>query len=447
MLQEFQQHTLKSFSYLKDKKLLVAVSGGIDSVVLCDLLFKSNFSFTLAHCNFRLRGKESDKDEQFVINLANQYQQKYFVKSFNTKEYSNQNKISIQMAARDLRYNWFEKLIKEHHFDFLLTAHHADDNLETFLINFTRGTGLEGLTGIPQINNNKIRPLLPFSREEIENYTKAQKLRWREDKSNAETKYFRNKLRHEVIPVLKQINPNLLNSFLQTINHLQGSRTIVYDRIKKVEREIKLEENEKIIRFDTNKIRSLNKPKAYLYEILKNYGFTEWDDIYNLLSAQSGKQVFSKTHRLLKHRDILLLSKLLDHTESFKKTKISEKHKKVKINDFTIQIEEIHKNMLMKENFYKNDSNHIIFVDEEKIEFPLIVRKWEKGDYFYPFGMQGKKKLSKYFKDEKLSIIEKENIWLLCTGNEIIWVINNRLDNRFKITDKTKNILKIEINK
>ena len=353
MLKKFQQHINKSFSFLKDKKLLVAISGGIDSVVLSDLLYKSDLPFSIAHCNFNLRGKESDKDEKFVIDLAKEYQQKCFVKRFNTKVYASQNNISIQMAARDLRYDWFEKLIQEYHYNYLFTAHHADDNLETFLINFTRGTGLEGLTGIPQINNNKIRPLLPFSREEIENYAKAQNLKWREDRSNAEIKYFRNKLRHEVIPVLKQINPNLLNSFLQTIDNLQGSRTIVSDRIIKIKDEV-ISKDGKNSKFKIQNLKSLNNPKAYLFELLNTYGFTEWDDIFDLLSAQSGKQVFSKTHRLLKDRNYLLLSKIPKEIDSLKKIEISEIQKELVINGFTIQIEKTNKYPLNKcLNYYK----------------------------------------------------------------------------------------------
>ncbi len=444
MLKKFQQHIHRNFPFLRDKKLLIAVSGGIDSVVLSDLLYKRDLPFSFAHCNFHLRGKESDKDEEFVKDLAKQYQQKHFVKHFDTAEYASHHNISIQMAARDLRYEWFEELMQKYAFDYLLTAHHADDNLETFLINFTRGTGLEGLTGIPQININKIRLLLPFSRKEIEAYAKEQNLKWREDRSNAETKYFRNKLRHEVIPILKQINPNLLNSFIQTIDNLRGSKAIVSDRISKIKDEV-ISTDGVSLKFKIQKLKSLNNPKAYLFELLNTYGFTEWNDIYDLLSAQSGKQVFSKTHRLIKDRDYLLLSKNLKKTDTSIFFEISKKQKETRISDFTIQIEEIHKDLLKKENSFKKGFNHIIFVDKEKLQFPLTVRKWEKGDYFYPFGMQGKKNLSKYFKDEKLSILEKENIWLLCTEKEIVWVINNRLDNRFKITDKTKNILKIEI--
>ncbi|MEN8124636.1 MAG: tRNA lysidine(34) synthetase TilS [Bacteroidota bacterium] len=447
MLQEFQQHIQKNFSFLKEKKLLIAVSGGIDSVVLCDLLNKSQYSFSIAHCNFRLRGSESDKDEEFVKNLAKKIPQECFVKHFDTEVYANKKNISIQMAARDLRYEWFDELIQKKHFDYLLTAHHADDDLETFLINFTRGTGLEGLTGIPAINDKKIRPLLPFSRNEIIIYAKEQNLKWREDKTNAEIKYFRNKLRHEVIPVLKQLNPNLLTSFLQTIENLKGTKSIVFDRINKVEKEIKYINKEKVTQLDIHKIKSLNNPKAYLYEILKDYKFTEWDDIYDLLSAQSGKQIFSKNHRLVKDRDHLLLSEISNQIDDPELFKISDKQKDIVFNGLKIKIEEINNEVFKKEEYLINDTNHIIFVDKDKLQFPLTVRKWEKGDYFYPFGMPGKKKLSKYFKDEKFSVLEKENIWLLCSLKEIIWVINYRLDNRYKITDDTKTILKFEIEK
>ena len=444
MLQEFQQHIHKNFPFLKEKKLLIAVSGGIDSIVLCDLLNKSQYSFSLAHCNFRLRGMESEKDEEFVKNLAKQNQQECFVKKFDTEVYANQNKISIQMAARDLRYDWFDELMQKHHFDYLLTAHHADDNLETVLINLIRGTGLEGLTGIPKINNKKVRPLLPFSRKEIEIYAKEQNLLWREDKSNAETKYFRNKLRHDILPLLKEMNPNILESFSKTLKHLQGSKQIVDDRINKIKGEVIITSG-KSLKFKAQNLKSLNNPKAYLYALLKDYGFTEWDDVYDLLSAQPGKQIFSKSHRLVKDRDYLLLNEISKEISTSATFEISDKQKDILFNGLKMKLEEINKKEFKKEEYFKNDSNNFIFVDIEKLHFPLTVRKWEKGDYFYPFGMQGKKKLSKYFKDKKLSILEKENIWLLCCKNEIIWVINNRLDNRYKITNNTKKILKIEI--
>ncbi len=426
----------QSFSFLKEKKLLVASSGGIDSMVLTDLLSKLDYQITLAHCNFHLRGKESDLDEAFVIQTAKSLQIPHHIISFDTKEYATKNNISIQMAARDLRYTWFEELLKKQHFDYLLTAHHADDNLETFLINLSRGTGLEGLTGIPAINNQFIRPLLPFTRKEIETYANNNNISWREDLSNSETKYLRNKLRHDVIPLLKEINPNLLESFTKTMEHLKGSKQIIRDRIHQIKKDITIE-TEGSLKFKIQNLKSLNNPKAYLFEILNTYGFTEWDDVLNLLEAQSGKQVFSKTHRLVKDRAYLILDKI--NIESpLNSYIINESDTNLKIQNLNLKIQNIIKSL-------KVHSRKIVYIDKSLLTFPLTVRKWEKGDYFYPLGMRGKKKLSKYFKDEKLSVLDKENIWLLCSNNDIVWVINHRQDERFKIIKSTKNILKIEI--
>lgn len=438
LLQPFQQNINKNFSFFKGKKLLIATSGGIDSTVLTHLLHKLEFQISLAHCNFRLRGKESDLDEVFVQNEGVKLNIPVFVTQFETQLYADENKLSIQMAARELRYNWFQKLMQKNKFDYLLTAHHADDSLETFLINFTRGTGLDGLTGIPMINGKIIRPLLPFTRKEIEGYVRENNLIWREDKSNAETKYLRNKLRHDIIPILKELNPNFMISFANTIENLQGSQQIVKDKIDEIDQEIiNLEEDTQ--RFDIDKIKNLSNPKAYLFELLKEYGFTEWNDIANLLNAQSGKQIFSKTHRLLKDRKALLLSKRTSKMES-PEILIHKNTANFSNSEIDLKFETINSHKL------ENNLNNIVCVDKALLNFPLVVRKWEKGDYFYPIGMQGRKKLSKYFKDEKLSLLEKEKTWLLCTAkNEIVWIIERRLDNRFKITNNTTEILKIEI--
>ncbi len=440
----------QSFSFLKGKKLLVASSGGIDSMVLTHLLSKLDYQISLAHCNFHLRGKESDLDETFVVQTAKSIQIPHHIISFDTKEYAKEKNISIQMAARDLRYTWFEKLLQNQDLDFLLTAHHADDNLETFLINFSRGTGLEGLTGIPAINNKIIRTLLPFSRKEIEQYAKENKISWREDQSNKETKYLRNKLRHELIPLLKELNPSLLESFNKTVDHLDGSNQLVKDRIKELKKEIEIKDGENS-KFKIQNLELLNNPKAYLYELLKDYGFTQWEDVLSLLHAQTGKQVVSKTHRLLKHREYLIVSPLSIESNQLKKHKIDDSTTNIKINNSL----DNKKDLLLNLQQISNDENHIpdikntspniVIIDKDLLKFPLIVRKWDNGDYFYPFGLQGRKKLSKYFKDEKMSLLEKENIWLLCSKNEIVWVIGKRLDDRYKITNKTKKILKITL--
>ncbi len=446
LLLDFQKHIDANFSFLKNKKLLIAISGGVDSVVLTHLLNQLNFDVALAHCNFRLRGNASDLDEAFVQNLVKKLQNNYYVTSFETENYAIKNNISIQMAARDLRYAWFEKLIKKHNYDYLLTAHHADDNLETFLINLSRGTGLDGLTGIPAINNQIIRPLLPFTRKEIETYANNNNISWREDLSNAETKYLRNKLRHDVIPLLKEINPNLLESFTKTIEHLKGSKQIVQDRIHEVKKEVTFATDKNFKpacrqgRFKIQNLKSLNNPKAYLFEILNTYGFTEWDDVLNLLEAQSGKQVFSKTHRLVKDREYLILDKI-NIENQLNHYKFDEGDTDLEIQNLKFKIQNGSWDDF--KDLEKNGKN-IIHIDKSLLTFPLTVRKWENGDYFYPLGMRGKKKLSKYFKDGKLSVLDKENIWLLCSSNDIVWVINHRQDERFKVIKSTKYILKIE---
>jgi tRNA(Ile)-lysidine synthase len=318
-------------------------------------------------------------------------------------------------------------------FDYILTAHHADDNLETFLINFTRGTGLDGLTGIPEMNGNIIRPLLSFSREDLEVYAIGEKIKWREDSSNASNKYLRNKLRHDIIPTLKQMNPQLLQNFQKTISHLQGSQEILDDAITRIQKKV-VSVEEDVIKLDIKKLKILSNPKAYLYELLKDFNFTEWDDLVNLLNAQSGKQVFSSTHRLLKDRHFLLLKEIQTENAdcSFD---IDESDLSITTAIGVMFIEEVEKVL--------NYDAHKVYLDKNKLKFPLKVRKWQEGDYFYPSGMKGKKKISKYFKDEKLSLIEKENTWVLCSKNDIVWVIGRRVDERFKAKPELTQILKI----
>lgn len=431
MLTKFQHHITTNFPQLKDKKLLLAVSGGIDSMVLLDLLNKLRFNICVVHCNFQLRGKESDGDEMLVREICQDSYIPYFIESFDTLEFAKENKLSIQLAARKLRYDWFQEIISLG-FDYVLTAHHLDDNVETFLINFTRGTGLEGLTGIPAQNGNIIRPLLPFSREEIENYALENKIQWREDSSNASDKYFRNKIRHDIVPILKELNTGFLDSFQNTLHHLQQAESLVDDASKLVYEKVVVEKENRL-EIHLKPLLEFKNYKAYLYQWLKNYGFSAWNDIYDLVEAQSGKQVFSETHVLLKDREKLILSerKSTDKSEVFI---IESLDSKVNIP--------LKLRFCKVVNIFESDSN-CIFVDESKLKFPLTIRKWQEGDYFYPSGMNGKKKLSKYFKDEKYSLLDKENQWLLCSEDQIVWVIGKRADNRFTSNETTQNSIKI----
>ncbi len=435
MLIQLQDHINSKLTFLKSSKLLVAISGGIDSVVLSHLCYKLGLNIALAHCNFNLRGHDSDADEDFVLQLAEDWELEVFIESFETKTFAKDEKLSIQMAARELRYHWFSELSEQLHFDYILTAHHADDNLETFLINLSRGTGLDGLLGIPEINNHVVRPLLNFSREDIENYAKENKLKWREDSSNLSTKYLRNKLRLDVIPILKEINPQLLRNFSKTQVHLNDSKCIIDDKIFDVSNLVIKTINEFTISLNINEIKKLNHPKAYLYELLKEFGFTEWQDVFNLLDAQSGKYILSSSHRLIKDRECLLLSQI--HTDDGQTIYISETDKQLHLPIGTLHLTEV--------NSINSEEKDTIYIDKLLLKFPLKIRKWEKGDYFYPFGMQGKKKLSKFFKDEKFSLLDKESTLLLCSGDDVVWVINKRADNRFKVSENTKHILKITI--
>jgi tRNA(Ile)-lysidine synthase len=435
MKNTLQNHIDTEIPFLKQKKLLLAVSGGLDSMVLLHLFKELKYEIAIAHCNFQLRGIESFGDQKFIQDYAEVHSIPIYVTQFDTIAFAKDYKLSTQVAARELRYNWFYELMDTENYDYVLTAHHADDNLETFLINLTRGTGLEGLTGIPEQNDKIIRPLLCFSRNEIDNYAKEQTISWREDSSNASDKYLRNKIRHHLIPVLKELNPSFITSFLKTESYLQESLAMVEDAAIMVYQQVAKEDGD-LIHFDLVKLLQLPNYKSYLYQWLKEFGFTAWDDIYDLVESQSGKQIFTSGFRLLKDRDSLVLVPIED-SEIEEDFYIDECQNEVKIplNITFCKVSDI-----------SVATNKTIFVDADQLVFPLKIRKWKTGDIFFPFGMDGKsKKVSKLFKDEKLSLLEKENVWILCSNDQIVWVIGIRADNRFRITDSTKNILKIEL--
>lgn len=413
-------------------------------MVLLDLLSKTDADVYLAHCNFKLRGKEADDDEAFVRSEAKKYGKTLHVRQFDTKAYASMHKCSIQMAARELRYNWFKDLMKEKEYDYLLTAHHADDNLETFFINLSRGTGIDGLCGIPEKSNHILRPLLPFTKDEVFTYATEQKLGWREDHSNEDTKYLRNKIRKELVPLLKEINPAFLERFSSTLDHLKQTNELVGEAMKIVRDKV-IEKKEvkdpSVIHFKIKDLLEFSNNTAYLYQLFYPFGFHQWDDIKSLLVSQSGKKVFSKTHRLLKNREYLVLSEIPPNQFDAPTLEIQDSDSMITYQGSSLTMETIKLNGSgLKAKF--DDSSTNAYFDKDLLTFPLSVRKWKKGDYFYPIGMIGKKKLSKFFKDEKYSLLDKENIWLLCSGTDIIWIIGKRMDNRFKISDKTKTILK-----
>jgi tRNA(Ile)-lysidine synthase len=435
MIEKFQYNLTNNFPFLFGKKLLLATSGGLDSMVMAHLFKSLNFEFALAHCNFQLRGKESLEDQFFVQNYAEANDIPVFITQFDTQSFADDYKLSTQVAARELRYNWFYELLENENFDYILTAHHADDNIETFLIHLIRGSGLDGFSGIPAQNESVIRPLLAFSREEILNYAAANAIQWREDSSNSSDKYLRNKIRHDLVPLLKELNPSFFTSFQNTQKYLNEAQAMVDDATIMIYQQVATEVNDEI-HYNIDKLKILPNFKSYLYQWLKEYGFSAWDDIYELVDSQTGKQVFSTHFRLLKNRNTLILAPIVEK-ESSEIYYIEENQKEV---NYPIKL------TISNQNFHSITDNSFIFVDADKLKFPLSLKKYQEGAVFQPFGMNGKtKKVSKLFKDEKLSLLQKENTWILYSNEDIVWVIGIRQDERFKIDTNTKNSIQIAI--
>ncbi|MBP7109860.1 MAG: tRNA lysidine(34) synthetase TilS [Chitinophagaceae bacterium] len=434
------QSTIKLLNLFSSKdKLLIAVSGGVDSVVLCELCKQAKFDFTIAHCNFQLRGAESERDEQFVKNLGNKYGVKVLVKKFETEKYATENKLSTQEAARNLRYEWFEDLINQstnQPINHLLTAHHADDNAETIAMNFFRGTGLHGLTGIPAKNGYIKRPLLEFSKEELLAFAKENNLEFVEDSSNQSSKYTRNYIRNDIIPAISKIYPQVKDNLLDNINRFKEIEKLYQLSVGELKKKIcKQKGNE--IHIPVNKLMSY-KNKALIYEIIHPFNFQEKqvEELIKLANSDSGKYITSPDNlfRIIKHRLWFIISPVVA-TESVNII-IEENDKQVLFALGGISIESISNNK-------PSTSNDIATLDAKEIKFPLLLRKWKTGDYFYPLGMKKKKKISRFLIDSKLSKTEKENTWIVESKQRICWIVGHRIDDRFKITSTTKQVLKL----
>lgn len=438
---EFKAFVDEQRLFSKDDRILLALSGGVDSVVLAELLLELGYTFSAAHCNFHLRGEESNRDAEFVIKWAERKKVKLFVQDFDTYAYMQEKGISLEMAARELRYSWFENLMQENQIDYLLTAHHADDSAETFFINLLRGTGIAGLHGILPKNGNIIRPLLFATRKSILDYAELKNIQFVEDSTNSETKFLRNKIRHRVIPVLKEISPDFDSIIRKNIERLRDTETIFRSAIEKVKDEIIIREKENI-KISIAELQSLHPIGIYLYEILSDYGFNESvvNNVSMVLDAESGKRFYSKTHCLLKDREYLLIYPI-EKDEKETNYSIDVEITSI-IEPFKAKIE-----VLKELNFISVPKKaNVAMLDMDLLNFPLELRHWKQGDSFVPFGMKKKKKLSDFFTANKYSLLDKERQWLLCSGNEIVWVVGKRIDDRFKISNSTKSVLKIEIN-
>jgi tRNA(Ile)-lysidine synthase len=418
-------------------KVLVAVSGGIDSVCMLHLFHSLGTDAAIAHCNFKLRGEESDQDELFVKALAGKFKMPFHVMHFDTTGYAELQKISIQMAARELRYNWFENLRKLHGYFAVAVAHNADDAIETFFINLSRGTGIQGLTGIRPRNENIIRPLLFAYRSEIEEYCRIHNLEFREDSSNDSDKYIRNRFRHNIIPELLNINQNFKNSMTNNFSHLADAEKIYYCYIEGFTKEAVENKKDNTTTISIEKLKNGPAPKALLYEILKNYGFSSKtsSEIFDNIDGEPGSIYFSSSKRLVKDRQHLIITDP-EGIEGFD-IYISSDITKL---DYPVLLQF---QFCPADNYKILDNNNIASIDADKLVFPLILRKWRSGDYFHPLGMKGIKKISDFFIDSKLSIADKENTWILTSAGEIVWIAGMRLDERYKVTPATKMVYQI----
>jgi len=455
LLKKFTDFIKKENLFQPKDKLLLAVSGGVDSVVLCELCKLAGFDFVIAHCNFQLRGEESKRDEQFVRELTKKYNVEIFVKKFDTEKYAEENKLSIQVAARELRYGWFNQIVNgqlsmvNSHAGFIrhspltihhiLTAHHANDNIETLLINFFKGSGINGLRGILPKHGNIIRPLLFAKKEELIEFAKENNLSYVEDSSNVSDKYTRNYFRNQLIPSVQKVFPQVEDNLLNNIQRFKDIETLYQQSIELHKKKL-LEKKGEEIHIPVLKLFKSDPLPTIVYEIIKDFGFTsnQTEDVIKLLNSDSGKYVQSHTHKIIKNRNWLIITSSL--TTVAENILIEEEDKVVEFLNGKLEMKQI-----SAAGYKLSGSESIAQLDSDEIKFPLLLRKWKQGDYFYPLGMKKKKKLSRFFIDQKLSLTEKENIWMLEMNKKIIWIVGKRIDERFKITPKTKNILKISL--
>ncbi len=437
MIQQFIDFVKSQRLFDSSSRILLAVSGGADSMAMFDLFMRAGYPFAVAHCNFRLRGAESDKEEAFVTRICDEHNIELFVQHFDTEEFADQEGISIEMAARKLRYDWFDELLLDGRFDYLATAHHQDDVIETFLINLSRGTGLKGLCGIRQKTGKIIRPMLFTNREGIREYLRKFDIPFCEDSSNQETIYYRNFIRHQILPLFDELNPAFRKNVLRTILNLNESSQLFEQKIEEI--------SQQVVRvsglghhISIEGLMNHQPIRTVLFELIRPYGFQpeQVDQVLAVLESDPGRKFYSETHRLVKDRSELVITrKEIENPELvYIEKDCLEIHLPV-----PMKFQQIERTQLFR--FSTNPM--IADLDLDKLEFPLILRKWKEGEYFQPLGMNGFKKLSDFFIDEKLSIPEKESTWILVSGDKVCWVVGRRIDDRFKIGPATKKVFRI----
>ena len=436
MLSKFQSHIKSNYSFLLKERFILCCSGGVDSIVLLHLFKSIASNFVVAHCNYNLRKDFSNMDEQFVKDLCDKENLKFYSKSFDTLNIKKKLKKSTQVVARELRYEFFDDLSKKMNINYILTAHHINDSMESFFINLSRGSGIDGLIGIPENNGKIIRPLINFEKTEILKYAKKNKIKWREDASNQSNIYLRNKIRNELTPLLNSLEGNFTKNFQKSLRYLKLSNELIYNKIEELKKEyISYDRNDVLI--DIKMLNTSTHKEAFLYYVLRDYGFNDWDKILLLDQGERGKKIYSKTHILFKSLEKLVLRKNIKN--NVVDATLDKFSKELKFgNSSKISF-------CIAEKISDNQQN-LISVDYNKLSFPLKLRNVKNGDYFFPIGMDGKKKVVKYLKDMKINSIDKFNKLVLVNGDDkIIWIVGMRLDRRFSVSDGSKKIIDIKI--
>ncbi|MDR2448559.1 MAG: tRNA lysidine(34) synthetase TilS [Prevotellaceae bacterium] len=443
MYTHFLKYSQEKKLFSPEEKILLAVSGGIDSMVMLHLFLRSGTQTGIAHCNFQLRGKESDDDETFVKQWADTHGLPFFGRGFDTKQYAAARGVSTQMAARTLRYDWFNELMETQSYDKMAVAHHADDNVETILLNLVRGTGLKGVCGIAPVNNRLIRPLLFATREQISRYAAENGIAYREDCSNVSDDYARNYIRHHVTPALKTLNPSLADTFRHNSEYLTQARCLL-ERAAKKNKAAWCVRHHNEWHVDIKALQQTAAPAFWLIELLQDFGFNSAQiaDIVRALKEQPGKHFFSATYELVKDRDSLIIclkSEMENGTKRIFEIQQTDTHLTHPVN-LTLEQGQYHHTSPLPQD------KRTACLDADKLRFPLTIRLWQEGDVFIPLGMHGKKKLSDFFVDRKMPLPHKRKQWVILSGGDIVWLVGQRLDERYKVTPQTKNIVQITWN-
>lgn len=439
MLRRFVEEVETKSLFTADDIVLLAVSGGMDSVTMCELFHRAGYKFAIAHCNFRLRDEASDGDELFVNKLAEHYNVPVYSATFDTIGYAAENKLSIEEAARNLRYDFFDKILLKHNYKYVATAHHRDDAIETFFLNLMRGTGIVGLHGILQKNAKIIRPMLCFGRDEIEDFIRYNNIEYRTDATNATLDYKRNKVRHLLVPLFRQLAPAFDRTMSANMQHIADVE-LIYKQQVEIKRRLIVQPYKEGFRISIQQLSSLIPLRTYLYEFLSPFGFSETvvANVIKALNTSSGKQFFAKNYYLIRDREYLFVYPCGQEDE-LQMVMIDENDSSIS-TPIVLHIQSFENTSSFKPMF----DRYNVYFDKDKLLFPLRLRRWRNGDKFQPFGMKGKRKISDFFTDQKLSLQDKKNVWLLCNADdEILWVLGLRTDDRFKLTPQTSNILNI----